>query len=463
MRVLFVVHDFLPRHPLGTEIYAWKLGRELQARGHEVRVLTTEKDVARPHLSVRERVWDGLPVTELTNNLFYERFEETWDWPPARAALAAVLDEFRPDVVHVMHLMYLSLDCVTEVARRGIPVFYTLHDFWLQCARMGQRLHPDGTTCEVIDHDRCGACLADFKWGQTGLERRTARVLAGIRNTTGLDLSEPIRSAAAWARGSRAAGGASHAVDPATVAARTRDVGARERAVLDGLVPRVHRFLAPSRFLRDRFVEWGIPAERIEHSPYGIDVGALGDVARTPRGDRLRVAFVGSLRPHKGPQVLLAAWQRLAPALRDRGELRIFGPDNNDKPFLAELRALAQACGAELMGELPRSEVGDTLARTDVLVVPSTWYENSPLVIHEALATDTALVVSDLGGMAELVEPGKTGWRFATGDADDLARVLGELLADPARLDALSPAAGTVRTVADDGAQMERRYAEARA
>ena len=139
MRVLYVSHDFLPLHPLGTEIYTWQLAKRMQERGHDVHVFTTEKDIGRPHLRVERREWDGLPVLELVNNLFYDDFAETWDWPPAVEAFGRVLDEVRPDVVHVMHLLYLSIGLVEEAARRGVPVVYTLHDYWLQCARFGQR------------------------------------------------------------------------------------------------------------------------------------------------------------------------------------------------------------------------------------------------------------------------------------------------------------------------------------
>ena len=89
MRVLFVSHDFLPRHAAGTEIYTWQLAKRLQQRGHEVHVFTTEKDVARADRSLARREFDGLPVHELVNNLFYEGFRETYDWPPAERAFAA--------------------------------------------------------------------------------------------------------------------------------------------------------------------------------------------------------------------------------------------------------------------------------------------------------------------------------------------------------------------------------------
>jgi glycosyltransferase involved in cell wall biosynthesis len=88
-------------------------------------------------------------------------------------------------------------------------------------------------------------------------------------------------------------------------------------------------------------------------------------------------------------------------------------------------------------GQLDRAGVARVLAATDLLVVPSLWFENSPLVILEALASRTPLLVSDLGGMAELVEPGVSGFHFARGDAQDLASKLTAALSGKLALDRL--------------------------
>jgi glycosyltransferase involved in cell wall biosynthesis len=100
------------------------------------------------------------------------------------------------------------------------------------------------------------------------------------------------------------------------------------------------------------------------------------------------------------------------------------------------------------------------LCKTDLLVVPSVWYENSPLVIVEGIATRTPMLVSDLGGMAELVEPGITGYHFKVGDVADLALRLTELISDRGRLDALYREAGPIKSVARDAEQIEEIYFE---
>lgn len=473
MRILLVSHDFLPAHPAGTEIYTYQLGKRLQRRGHDVHVFTTEKDISLPNASVALREYGGLPVHELTNNLFYNDFDETWDFSPAARSFGLFLDDLKPDVVHFMHLMYLSVGCLEEVARRGLPVFYTLHDYWLQCPRFGQRVHADRSICHTIEFERCGTCLARFKYKQTRLERRVAKVVCDVRSAIGLDLGPVVRGAAARMQ-SLLGGGAAKQLAATTgenngetppapqvlseleqtmaAAAKRRDAALRRR-----ILPVVDRFIAPSQFLRQSFVTWGIPAEQILYMRTGIDLERFQDFRSVP-SERLRVGFIGTVVPHKGVHVLLRAWRRLPAEVRARVDLTVWGPTQHNPDYLRRVRELAEQAGARLAGPLAREEVPDALARTDLLVMPSVWYENSPLIILEALATRTPLLVSDLGGMAELVEHGRTGFHFRVGDDADLARVLGELLSEPERLKRLFPEGTSVREVEEDAEELEGLY-----
>ena len=455
MRILFVSHDFLPVHAAGTELYTAALAARLLERGHAVELFTTEKDIGREHLSLTRRDWHGLRVHELVNNLFYADFRETWDWPPAVLALERVLDEFRPEVVHFMHLLNLSVGCVEAVARRGIPAFFTLHDFWLQCARFGQRIHADGSICHVIDFERCGSCLARLKWAQTPLERRAAGVVAAVHRATGIDLGGAARKAGGLLRApsSKAPAVPDAALERAMAGAMAR----RDAELRTRIVPAVERFFAPSRFLHERFLEWGLAREKLEVLAYGLELAPFRGFARE-RSAKTRVAFIGQLAPHKGPHLLLEAWAALPEELRASATLTIHGPKDHHPEYVARLERLAALAGAALPGRLERDRIPGALACTDLLVVPSVWYENSPLSIHEALATRTPLLVSDLGGMAELVQEGRSGWRFVPGDARDLGAQLERVLRDPARLAALDFAGVQVKDMRVSAAEMEERY-----
>jgi glycosyltransferase involved in cell wall biosynthesis len=462
VKILLVSHNFPPEHAAGTESYTAQLGIELARRGHSVHVYTTEKDISRPHLSLRERPYTGLTVHELYNNLHYQDFHETWDYPPIDRAFDHLLTRLTPDVVHVQHLMYLSVGCVEAAARRRIPVVYTLHDYWLQCARFGQRVHADGAICHTIDFARCGTCLARLKYAQSPLERRLGGAIARLRELTGVDVGGLARGAAATLRSRRAPPSATPSADPDPALAAHMEAQARERAdaLRRRLVPRVRLFLSPSAFLRERFVEWGFPPEKLRVVRTGVDARVLHSVRREPRQGALRVAFVGTYAPAKGPHLLLDAWGLLPPEARARGELDLYGPERHHAEYRRRLAEQAAEVGARLHGPLTREGVIALLCETDLIVVPSVWYENAPLVILEAIACKTPLLVADLGGMAELVEPGATGYRFKTGDAQDLAAKLAGFLERPERLDELYARGAALRSSADLATDVEAIYGE---
>jgi glycosyltransferase involved in cell wall biosynthesis len=178
------------------------------------------------------------------------------------------------------------------------------------------------------------------------------------------------------------------------------------------------------------------------------------DKRRDPSG-RLRLAFVGSLVWYKGVDVLVRAFARLDPA---RATLAVHGAfDPARDAHHAELERLG-AGRVAFRGQFHHAELAEIHANIDVLVVPSVWFENSPITIHEAFQFGTPVVTSDVGGMAELVPDQRCGLLFRTGDVGDLARVLGRLIDEPGLLQALSRDFPPVKSVAENAREMEFRY-----
>jgi len=155
MRVLHAIHDFLPRHRAGSEIYAFELAREL-SRDATCFIVAAEYDPAAAHGTLRWRWHEGLTVVELVNNWQFGRFDETYSSERINAQLRHVLDATSPDVLHVHNLLNLSFDLPRIARERGIPVVATLHDYTLVCPSGGQRVHvSESHVCETIDAERC--------------------------------------------------------------------------------------------------------------------------------------------------------------------------------------------------------------------------------------------------------------------------------------------------------------------
>ncbi len=459
MRILLVAHNYPPAHTAGVEQHTAQVARELVRAGHAVEVFCAEKDIARADGELREREHDGVRVHELVNNLEYASFEQTFEFAPAERALERVLERVRPQVVHFQHLMYLSAGCL-EVAARAAPVVFSLHDYWLQCPRFGQRLHPEGSNCAKIDFARCGECMAGFKFRQSALERSAGRWIAQVRGATGVDLSQLAKSAVRKLRLAK-----TDAAQDRSRGAQLEQVLARRDAHLRELALRhVQRFIAPSQFLYERMLEWGLPPERVELMRMGAESDRFAAHPRQRRagaGDgALRVVFLGTFAPHKAPHLLVEAWRRLPAAVRSQARLELYGSGAHYPDYVRALHAAAAEAGARVGAVLSRDDVAATLSSADLLVVPSVWWENAPLVLIEAIEARTPVLVSELGGMAEFVRERPCGEAFAPGDVGALARALERLLSDRAALGRYYLGGVEPPTMPANVARMVQIYAE---
>jgi glycosyltransferase involved in cell wall biosynthesis len=183
----------------------------------------------------------------------------------------------------------------------------------------------------------------------------------------------------------------------------------------------------------NKYLEWGIPDSKFRHI-YNSAPAALRELrtAAHPAGVRTVFGFMGSVYPPKGVHVLVDAFGRLP---QDQAELHIWGdaPDAYAQPYAAEQRKRGQEIpNLTFEGAYEPGQVLEILRPIDVLVVPSVWWENNPLVIQEAFAAGIPVVAGDIGGMAELVSDDVNGLRFRVGDAADLAEKM-RLMLDPER------------------------------
>jgi glycosyltransferase involved in cell wall biosynthesis len=192
----------------------------------------------------------------------------------------------------------------------------------------------------------------------------------------------------------------------------------------------VDRFVAPSRFLRRRFTDWGIPGPAMDHIPHGLPEEIQPLAGGGPRR-RNRFGFFGNIAPHKGPLLVLEALKRIDPAtdltLLLHGALEF----QSGAFFSAFDRALDyQGARARYRGPYARRDVARLMNEVDWVVVPSTWWEAAPRTILESFRLGRPVITADVGGMAEMVEHEVNGFLFRHGDAADLARIMQAAAAD---------------------------------
>lgn len=293
---------------------------------------------------------------------------------PARADFSALVRSFQPDVVHVHNTFPLISPSVYWAASElGIPVVQTLHNFRLMCPQA--MFLRNGQVCED--------CLGKLPWrgAMRGCYRDSklqSSVLAGMVSMH--------RGLGTWQN-------------------------------------KVTRYIALNDFCRNKFIEGGLPAERIVIKPNFVDF--LPPIAV----DRKDFLFVGRLSAEKGIDTLVTASGMVeAAGVQVAGT----GPEAELLNAVPNIRAL---------GALTGDQVREAMAGAMALVLPSIWYENFPRTLVEAFGCGLPVIASRIGALAELVEDRVTGLLFEPGDPASLADTMRWALEHPAEMAAMGKAA----------------------
>jgi GT2 family glycosyltransferase/glycosyltransferase involved in cell wall biosynthesis len=439
MRILQVVHGFPPAASGGTEVYVRGLAAAFAAAGDEVAVFTRHSDPNTREMAVREWTDSAVHVFSV-NNTFHscDSFASSYSNPEIARIAGCLLDEWRPDVVHVQHLTCLSTGIPRQASVRRIPCAMTLNDYWLICHR-GQLMDLDGRRCEGPWDGGCARCLPPGALAAPAA-LRTARTLQSL----------PIPAIAS------AIDLAAHAWEAATPAERTRAATVARLAHMKDAVADIALFLAPSATLAEAFGRFGLPPGRLVRCNQGISTAPFEGVRRS-ESEALRIGFAGGLQPTKGADVLLDAVERLPPGRVVVDVIGNAGPYHGDARFA---KALVNRLGSTVIrrfGSVSHDRMPGVLADLDVVVVPSIWIENAPFIIREAFAARVPVIASNLGGMAEMVRDGIDGLLFTPGDAAALAAALSRLLDGPL-LPALRAGIRRPMSIEEDAASLRNMY-----
>jgi glycosyltransferase involved in cell wall biosynthesis len=407
MRILHIIHQFMPEKVGGTELYAQTLARFQVAQGHSVALFTP---------SSRS---DGLTMVPEAGVRVYragvgERsatavFRATFRHPQLAQLFAQTLAEETPDAIHIQHLMGLPTHLVHQFAGK-IPYLVTLHDYWHLCANAQLLTNYDQTPCGGPRlWLNCGRCAV----------ARAGLPLAGL----------PL------------------------VPALAPLLGYRQRQ-LRQLLDQAALLLAPTHFLRQQHVQMGIPAAKIQVVPNGIVI-PHHIPPHVPDATKLRLVYVGGIAWQKGVHVLVEAVNQL------QGEpvtLTIYGDLTTFPNYAAELQAQASHPRIVFNGRLPHEQLYHALAQADAIVVPSLWYENDPLTIQEAFAAHVPVIASNHGALPERVQSEINGRLFPPGDSTALSQLLRQLAHDPAQLTHLRHTMPPPHTIHHHLQTMEQLY-----
>lgn len=390
-RVVLLVHGHPDYSAGGAEMAAFSLYKALSARNPEGTHLVSWVSPQRLRTHSRGLVTRVEPA--LNEWLFHsEPAEWLYGLSASRAnlhhGLIAFLREIDPDVIHLHHFLGFGMDAI-RLIRLELPrakLVMTLHEFLAICLRDGQMVTTNqNSLCTHASPVKCTGCFPHLYRSHFALRE-------------------------AWYR--------------------------RHFGLID-------QFISPSEFLKERYVAWGLPAEKIvvlENAQICV-TNPPPKVRIADEHLRSTFAFFGQLNPYKGAEVLMDAAAALQEMIIEDDEdlpqphVIIYGTTGNQseefKTRLAE--RLEELKGVvEYRGAYSRHEVLDLMTASGWVLVPSTWWENSPVVIEEAFYAGRPVICADIGGMAEKVSDGVNGLHFRARDPYDLARVMLRCLREPA-------------------------------
>jgi glycosyltransferase involved in cell wall biosynthesis len=375
--ILICSNVYPPNFIGGAEIIAHYQAKSLQEIGHEVIVFTGDSAHNGTRYTMRQHIYEGLPVFRVP----LKSQDYSWDFVnfshvPVEKHFDALLDVFSPDVVHMHNIVGLSLGIIHSAKRRGVRTVVTLHDHWGFCFK-NTLIKKENEICQ--DYSRCAECMPTL--------------------ADGADRNIPIRM--------------------------RRDFFRFQLSEVDS-------FISPSSYLAETYVRAGVPIGKMNLIWYGIDVARFSSVIKKPNLGRIRFTFIGYFGSHKGIPVMLEALmlirspERISVNLVGGGELNDYA---HQRVEAAGLQSVVR-----FWGKVDHTRIEEVFSETDVLILPSIWPENQPVTITEAMATRTAVIASEIGGIPELVTSGYNGYLFQPGSAKDLAEKMSEFINYPERI-----------------------------
>lgn len=380
MKILHI--DKFLRREGGAAAYMLNVAEAQRSAGHDVEFFSMDDarnlpSTLQQHFP-RNIQFDPIPPGALNKARAIGRM--LWSAEAASGVKASVR-QYRPDIVH-LHTFYhqLSPSILHAIDRERIPMVMTVHDYKIVCP--SYRMTANGQPCR--------ACVGG------SLFNPVIKKCKGDSRSEGAVLSA--------------------------------------EAILHkflGSYGKVARFICPSQFMYEVLIEGGVDPSKLVHVPHFVEPYPY----LHPNSQSGDVLYAGRLSPEKGVDVLIDAVAGL-----DGVRLRIAG-DGPLRVSLEERAARAAPDRITFLGQLSKEALLAEFDAASVAVAPSTWYENQPIAVLEAMASGTPSIVTSLGGAPELVVPGTTGLIVAPNDVQDLRDAIRDLAIDPSKAQRMGAAA----------------------
>ena len=396
LNILKVIHGYPPYYMAGSEVYTFNLSNEL-SKFFNITIFTRVEDNFQKPYTIKESNENGITIIRVNKPSRDYTFRSKYEDNKMAKLFEKYLVRVKPDIVHIGHLSHLTIFIINIIKKYEIPIIFTLHDYWMMCIR-GQLIQDDLSLCSGPDIEKCSECNKKYFTSHSRAKEEISNWLKTLKT-----INEHI-----------------------------------------------DLFISPSKFLQKKYIEYGIPEDKIIYMDYGFNKDLFKGIKRN-HSTKIRFGFLGRIVPVKGISLLIDAFNKID---HSKAELNIYGKLPNSHMYLKEM-CLNSAINFK--GSYNYREISNVLSNIDVIVTPSIWFENSPLVIHEAFLAKIPVITSNLGGMAELVIHEKNGLLFEPGNVEDLIEKINIFIKNPKLIEKYSQET-YVRSIQEDAKEIERLY-----
>jgi len=373
MHILYLIHQFYPKHYSGTERVIFGTASYMQKLGHKVTVLTYShnNDELYPHkmdeILYKEYVFEGINVISIkSNDLAYNN---SYFIESESLVHQHIIKKINPDLIHVGHLMYMNA-FLNAGKKLNIPYVVSLTDFWLICHKAQMTLDI-GALCSGPDKGKhcqkmCGGLENEY------YQKRYQQACKILSESSANIVS--------------------------------------------------------SNFLHNMMAH-AISDFKSINIPYGLNFSYLDVNNNNYKSDsKINFLFSGTLSKHKGIDTTVKAFKSLK---NKNFNLNIYG----DGPLRAYVEdEIKNEENIHFFGSYSKEDTKKLIKDNDVVLIPSAWYENNPIILQEMIAANIPPIVSNIGSLPELVEDKKTGFIFEMSNAKDLKIVIENIINEPTQL-----------------------------
>ena len=394
----------------GSEIAAYHFYEEMNKCGLDTYFLAAHnypnihrKETRSSYISEKEILF----YTQMNNFFLFQ----TDDWYAVWHDFKNLLNHIKPTIVQFHHFLHLGIEMIRETKNYAIDnnvdvkIVLTFHEYALICANNGQMIKTGSNElCSRYHPIACSVCFSDK--------------------------------------------------GPADFLLR--------ELFFKSIIDVVDIFVCPSHFLMERYINWGVDRQKtvmIDNGQEAVEKLPKRELVDGER--RCRFTYIGQINPFKGLDVLLNALDYLDENILQQVQIHYgSGLSNQTDPYRKTIKKLCKTHkkNVRMFGRYQNEDLPEILQETDWVVMPSIWWENSPLVIQESLKYGRPLLVSNIGGMAEKVTDGKNGLHFPKGNPAALARVIKQAMNDRGLYDTLYENIETPLTIQESTTQYLNLY-----